>query len=131
MSGFALATGYGVGILTVWLASAGGRCAMCLFQYASDPMFFFSPDLLLHKPEWLNGERGPDVSPHLTWYPIITCLQIAFDLPMATSVPRGYGHNYSPANYIDAWIAVTEPKNWTDKDTKRLNHLLAKQPVKK
>ena len=92
-------------------------------------MVFFSPDLLLHKPEWLNGERGPDVSPHLTWYPIITCLQIAFDLPMATSVPVGYGHNYSSANYIDAWIAVTEPKNWTDDDTFRLKELFSKRPV--
>ncbi|MDG1897843.1 MAG: alpha/beta-hydrolase family protein [Fuerstiella sp.] len=78
-------------------------------QYASDPMVFFSPNLLFHKPEWLIGERGPDVSPYLEWYPIVTFLQIAFDLPMATSVPLGYGHNYSPANYLDAWIAVMAP----------------------
>ena len=83
-------------------------------QYASDPMVFFSPDILLHRPEWLYEERGPDVSPHLRWYPIITCLQIAFDLPMATSVPIGFGHNYSPSSYIDAWAAVTEPSNWSD-----------------
>lgn len=94
-------------------------------EYASDPMVFFSPDLMFQKPQWLIGRRGPDVSPHLEWYPIITCLQIAFDLPMATSVPMGYGHNYAPANYIDAWIAVTSPTNWTDVDTKRLKALFA------
>lgn len=97
-------------------------------QYASDPMVFFSPDFLFRKPEWLIGERGPDVSPHLKWYPIITVLQIAFDLPMATSVPLGYGHNYSPANYIDAWIAVTAPIVWSEEDTERLKELFADRP---
>lgn len=78
-------------------------------QYASDPMVWFSPDLAWKQPEWLTQSRGPDVSPQLRWYPIITFLQVGFDLPMATSVPIGYGHNYSPASYIDAWVAVTDP----------------------
>lgn len=81
-------------------------------QYASDPMVFFSPSLLYQKPDWLIGERGPDVSPHLRWYPIVTFLQIAFDLPLATSIPIGFGHNYSPHHYIDGWIAVTSPQGW-------------------
>ncbi|MFK7821537.1 MAG: alpha/beta-hydrolase family protein, partial [Planctomycetaceae bacterium] len=89
-------------------------------QYASDPMVFFSTDLLFKEPDWLVGKRGPDVSPELQWYPIVTFLQVAFDLPMATSVPPGYGHNYAPAHYIDAWIAVTDPTNWSDKDTRSL-----------
>jgi len=97
-------------------------------QYASDPMTFFSPDLLFHKPDWLIGERGPDVSPHLRWYPIITFLQIGFDLPLATTPPLGYGHSISPANYIDAWIAVTAPTGWTDQDTARLKQLFADRP---
>lgn len=101
----------------------------CVYiQYASDPMVFFSPSLLWQRPEWLDGERGPDVSPHLDWYPIVTFLQVAFDLPMATSVPIGYGHNYAPANYIDAWVAVTEPKDWDDADTQRLKKLFAESP---
>jgi uncharacterized membrane protein len=94
-------------------------------QYASDPMTFFSHDLLFHKPDWLIGERGPDVSPHLRWYPIITFLQIGFDIPLATTPPLGYGHSISPANYIDAWIAVTAPAGWTDQDTARLKQLFA------
>ena len=82
-------------------------------QYASDPMIWFSPDLAWVRPDWLNASRGPDVSAYLRWYPIVTFLQVAFDLPMATSVPIGYGHNYSPSSYIDAWIAVTQPEGWT------------------
>jgi uncharacterized membrane protein len=104
-----------------------GSMRMVYIQHASDPMIFFAPELLLHKPDWLVGERGPDVSPYLHWYPIVTFMQIAFDLPMATSVPTGYGHNYAPASYIDAWIAVTEPNNWQDADTERLKHLFAEQ----
>jgi uncharacterized membrane protein len=86
-----------------------GSMRVVYIQYASDPMIFFSPSLLYEKPAWLQGTRGPDVSPYLTWYPLITFLQIAFDLPMATSIPTGYGHNYSPAHYIDGWVAVTDP----------------------
>jgi uncharacterized membrane protein len=84
-----------------------GPMRFVYIQYASDPMCFFSTDLLYRSPDWLQGQRGPDVSPYLRWYPIILFLQTGFDLPMATSVPLGYGHNYSPANYLEAWIAVT------------------------
>lgn len=110
------------------LDQAGSRWGPMRFvyiQYASDPMVFFSPSLAFRKPQWLAGERGPDVSPYLRWYPIVTFLQTAFDLPMATSIPHGYGHNYAPANYIDAWIAVTEPKGWDNDDITRLKTLFA------
>ncbi|MDZ4659589.1 MAG: alpha/beta-hydrolase family protein [Bythopirellula sp.] len=89
-------------------------------QHASAPMIFFSKSLLYRSPAWLVGERGPDVSPYLRWYPIVTFLQTAFDLPMATSIPHGYGHNYAASSYIDAWIAVTEPTGWSDEDVQRL-----------
>jgi uncharacterized membrane protein len=111
------------------LDEAGERWGPMRFvyiQYASDPMVFFSTDLFYRKPLWLSGERGPDVSPYLRWMPLVAFLQIGFDLPMATSVPTGYGHNYAPANYIDAWIAVTDPANWDAGDTKRLKELFAK-----
>jgi uncharacterized membrane protein len=89
-------------------------------QYASDPMVFFSPSLLYQRPSWLSGDRGPDVSPHLTWYPIVTFLQVAFDLPLATSIPIGFGHNYAPASYVDGWYAVTQPEGWSDSELVRL-----------
>jgi uncharacterized membrane protein len=43
---------------------------------------------------------------------LVTFLKVAFDLPMATSVPVGYGHNYHARNYIEAWRAVTDPTGW-------------------
>jgi len=89
-------------------------------QYASDPMVFFSEDLLLREPDWMKSPRGPDVSPELRWYPVVTFLQIAFDLPLATSVPIGFGHNYAPAHYIDAWLEVTQPEGWTPERVQQL-----------
>ncbi len=96
-------------------------------QHASDPMTFFSPELLYQKPAWLSGERGPDVSSYLRWYPVVTFLQTAFDMLRATGVPHGYGHNFAAASYIDAWTAVTEPEGWSDEDTQRLVRLLAEE----
>jgi uncharacterized membrane protein len=104
-----------------------GPMRFVYIQHASDPMTFFSPESLYHEPSWLVGARGPDVSPYLRWYPIVTFLQTGFDLPMATRVPAGYGHNYAPASYIDAWEAVTAPKDWTESDTRRLKQRFTRQ----
>lgn len=103
-----------------------GPMRLVYIQHASDPMSFFSPDLLYRRPAWLDGERGPDVSPYLRWYPIITFLQIAFDLPLATTVPHGYGHNFAASSYIDAWVAVTDPPRWTAAATERLKKRFAR-----
>jgi uncharacterized membrane protein len=100
-----------------------GPMRFVFIQHASDPMTFFAPELLYRRPEWLNGERGPDVSPYLSWIPIVTFLQIGFDLTMATTVPAGYGHNFAPSSYIDAWVEVTQPEPWTADDSRRLKEL--------
>jgi uncharacterized membrane protein len=102
-----------------------GALRVVYIQHPSDPMVFFSPDLLYREPAWLRGQRGPDVSPYLRWFPIVTCLQMGFDLPMATSVPMGFGHNYDAGSYIDAWAAVTDPPNWSRDDTQRLKEKFA------
>jgi uncharacterized membrane protein len=104
-----------------------GPMRFVYIQHASDPMTFFSEDLLYRRPQWLIGERGPDVSPYLSWLPIVTFLQIAFDLPLATSVPHGYGHNFAASSYIDGWIAVTDPQNWSEEQTKRLKEVFAEE----
>lgn len=81
-----------------------------------------SAEILFDK---IYGERGPDVSPYLQWYPILTFPQVGCDLPTVVSMPTGYGHNISPSNYIDGWIAVTAPEDWGPGDTERLKQLLA------
>jgi uncharacterized membrane protein len=104
-----------------------GPMRFVYIQHASDPMTFFSPDLLYRQPDWLAGSRGPDVSPYLRWLPIVTFLQVGFDIPMAMAVPKGYGHNIDPSSYIDSWIEVTQPKEWSETLTKRLKERFEKE----
>ncbi|MEX0642901.1 MAG: alpha/beta-hydrolase family protein, partial [Pirellulales bacterium] len=100
-----------------------GPMRFVFIQHASDPMSFFAPELLYRRPGWLVGKRGPDVSPYLMWCPVVTFLQAGFDLPMATAVPPGYGHNFAPESYIDAWVEVTQPQDWSADDTRSLKKL--------
>lgn len=102
-----------------------GPIRVVYLQHASDPMSFFSPNLAFSHPDWLRSDRGPDISPYFKWFPLVTFFQVGFDVPMATTVPTGYGHNFSAQSYIDGWVAVTEPKNWSDEDTKRLKEHFA------
>ena len=89
-------------------------------QYASDPITFFTPDALWRKPDWMNAPVGPDVSPELRWYPVVTLLQLGLDMAVGLGVPRGHGHDYAPEHYIDAWVAVTAPEGWSAADLDRL-----------
>jgi uncharacterized membrane protein len=107
-----------------------GPMRFVMIQHPSDPMTFFSPSLMYRKPAWLVGERGPDVSPYLSWCPIVTFLQVGFDIPMATTTPKGYGHNFAPASYIDAWIEIRQPENWGADETLRLKQLFANEKGK-
>ncbi|EIM77618.1 conserved membrane-spanning protein [Nitratireductor aquibiodomus RA22] len=103
-----------------------GPLRIVYLQYASDPVVFFDPLAWYRRPAWLVGERGPDVSPELRWYPIVTFLQLALDMALATTAPLGYGHLYAPEHYIDAWMAVTDPDGWSDAEVERLKQALAK-----
>ncbi len=96
-----------------------GRSRILYIQHASDPMTFFSPDLLWSSPSWLI-DRGPDVSPDVRWWPLILFFQVGFDIFLATNVPVGHGHNFAPGAYIDGWIAVTNPDGWGTSDLDKL-----------
>lgn len=97
-----------------WEGLSWGPMRIVFLQYASDPIVFFSFDADWQRPDWLNAPRGPDVSPALNWYPVITFLQLALDAALAQTPPVGHGHVYAPADYIDAWVEVTQPEGWTE-----------------
>lgn len=85
-----------------------GRTRFLYLQYGSDGISFFSPSLIWQKPDWMKGPRAPDVSPHLRWVPVVTFLQVGFDLITATSAPRGHGHVYAGQDYMTGWNAILE-----------------------
>lgn len=105
-----------------------GPMRIVYLQYASDPIVFFDPKDFYREPDWMKAPRGPDVSPQLKWYPVVSMLQLAIDLMLATTTPIGHGHVYAPQHYIDAWVEVTNV-SWSQADIDRLKeHFIAKLP---
>ncbi|GAB2546643.1 alpha/beta hydrolase [Nocardia heshunensis] len=80
-------------------------------QHASDPIVWWSPDLLFTQPDWLKEPRGSDVSKSIRWWPIVTFWQISADMAHAQSVPAGHGHKYG-TTVLDGWVAVAQPQDW-------------------
>jgi uncharacterized membrane protein len=89
-------------------------------QHASDAIVFYEPASIWRAPEWMREPRAPDVSPAIRFIPVVTQLQLALDMALALGVPGGYGHNYIADDYIDPWVAVTDPEGWSNADSARL-----------
>lgn len=104
-----------------------GPMRIVYLQYASDPVTFFDYQSLFQEPDWMKAPRGPDVSPDLRWYPVVTFLQLLLDMTRSTTSPMGYGHVFAPAHYIDAWMEVTDVQGWTTEDVARLKRHFAER----
>lgn len=104
-----------------------GPMRVVYLQYASDAITFFAYRDAYQAPAWMSAPRGPDVSPELRWYPIVTMLQLALDMAVATNAPMGFGHVYAPEHYVDAWVAVTDVNDWSAEALAQLkSHLAAR-----
>ena len=99
------------------------RMRLIFLQYASDPITFFEVASAFRPPDWMTGERAPDVLESLRWYPLITMLQLAVDMLICNDVTKGFGHVFAAEHYIDAWVALTDPQDWKIEDTERLKDL--------
>lgn len=102
-----------------------GPMRVVYLQYASDAITFFAYRDAFQAPAWMTAPRGPDVSPELRWYPIVTMLQLALDMAVATDTPMGFGHVFAPEHYVDAWVAVTDVHDWPANALARLKEHLA------
>ncbi|MCP2295876.1 putative membrane protein [Nocardia amikacinitolerans] len=108
----------------LWQAGATWLNPRVLYlQHATDPVVWWSPDLLFDEPDWLREPPGPDVSPRMGWYPIVTFWQVAADLPNAQRVSDGHGHRYGTL-VLDAWVAIAEPPDWTAELSDRVRQYL-------
>jgi uncharacterized membrane protein len=92
-------------------------------QHASDPIVWWSPNLLLNRPAWLREPAGRDVLDEMVWLPFVTFWQVTLDLPFATGVPGGHGHKYT-TEYVDAWATVMQPPGWTEDKADRLRNII-------
>ncbi|MFB7368702.1 alpha/beta hydrolase [Streptomyces sp. NPDC056222] len=88
-------------------------------QNASDPIVWWSPDLLLERPEWLDHPLGPDITPEIHWFPFVAFWQTSIDMAVSYGVQAPHGHRYG-AGAVDGWAAIAPPEGWTAEDTTRL-----------
>lgn len=65
------------------------------WQHPSDPIVWWSTDLIFNKPDWLDEERGDDIDKGMSWIPIVTFWQVTLDMVFAADVPSGHGHTYT------------------------------------
>ncbi|GJF09388.1 membrane protein [Mycolicibacterium cyprinidarum] len=100
-----------------------GQPRVVYLQHASDPIAWWSPDLLFAEPDWLREPRGYDVSPETEWIPIVTFLQVSADMAVAINVPDGHGHVYVK-DVANAWAAILSPPGWSPEKTEKLRPLL-------
>ena len=113
------------------LAAVGGTWAsprVVYVQHASDPVVWWSPDLLTRQPDWLAEQRGPDVSSSTRWYPFVTFVQVTVDQFFGTTVPNGHGHNYASA-IVGAWQAVVPAPGVSAAQEVRLQQLIDAMPI--
>ena len=82
-------------------AVGAGSRALYL-QHASDPVTWWTSDLVLTRPDWLEERRGDDVPGDMRWIPFVTFLQVSADLAGAFSTQPAHGHNFS-GEHAAAW----------------------------
>ncbi|MFI5764014.1 alpha/beta hydrolase [Streptomyces sp. NPDC051563] len=99
-----------------------------VLQNASDPIVWWSPDLLLKRPRWLSAPLGPDITPHIKWFPFVTFWQTTVDMAVSYGVQAPHGHCYG-TGAVDGWAALLPPQQWTQQDTDRLRTHLAAAPT--
>ncbi len=93
-------------------------------QHPSDPIVWWSPRLIWDEPDWLGEPHGRDVLDAMVWIPLVTFWQVAADLPLATGVPDGHGHNYH-REFVDGWATVLRTPGWTPDKAEQLQDIIA------
>jgi uncharacterized membrane protein len=96
-------------------------------MHPSDPVVWWSPDLTFQEPDWIDDAPGKDVLWQTVWIPFVSFWQVTADLPFATGVPAGHGHEYT-TEYVDAWNAVMHPGGFTPDDLANLKKIINAEP---
>jgi uncharacterized membrane protein len=76
-------------------------------QHDSDPVVWWSTDLILNTPQWLDETREPGTPmSYMSWMPFVTFWQVTADMAMSNTVPGGYGHRYYETETVPAWAGI-------------------------
>ncbi len=94
-------------------------------MHPSDPIVWWSPNLIFSPPDWISETAGRDVLNAMVWIPFVTFWQVTADLPFSTGVPPGHGHTYS-TEYVDGWNTVLQPPGITSEDLASLKKLITR-----
>lgn len=95
-------------------------------MHASDPIVWWSPNLIFSPPDWISETAGTDVLSTMAWIPFVTFWQVTADLPFSTGVPPGHGHTYS-TEYVDGWNTVLQPPGITSDDLASLRKIITRE----
>jgi uncharacterized membrane protein len=98
------------------------RTRVLYMQHPSDPVTWWSTDLVWNRPDWLEEPRGSDVLGSTRWIPVVTFWQISADLALGFSTEPGHGHNYT-GEHVDGWAAVLRPDGWSSQKADQLRAL--------
>ena len=99
------------------------RSRVLYMQHPSDPITWWSPDLILQRPDWLEEPRGSDVMDETRWVPFVTFWQVSADLALGFSTEPGHGHNYT-GEHVDGWAAILQPDGWNAERAGALRDLI-------
>ncbi len=80
--------------------------------HPSDPVIWWSTDLIFNRPDWLAEAPGRDLLDEMVWLPFVTFWQVTADMLEPVDVPPGHGHVYTQ-EYVDGWAALIQPAGWT------------------
>lgn len=91
-------------------------------QHATDPVVWWTPDLLFDRPAWLAEPPGKGRHPGMMYMPVLTLFQVTADLGNAVGGSQGFGHLYD-TQILDGWAAVTGREGWDDDEAARFAEL--------
>jgi uncharacterized membrane protein len=76
-------------------------------QHHTDPVVWWSTDLMFQTPAWLEETRPPGTPMSgMSWLPTITFWQITADMAMSNTVSGGFGHRYVESETVPAWAGI-------------------------
>jgi uncharacterized membrane protein len=74
-------------------------------QHPSDPIVWWSWDLLWREPDWLREPLGADVVPAMAWRSWASFWQLAADMAISQNAAPGHGHTYQD-ELVPMWAAA-------------------------